>query len=1604
MTAQQQAPASSPSAGSSGSRRHQSTPRSRASSAAPRVPRGGGLTAFALAALALSLSAPAQAKPLYITVNRSFSTTEHPIVDVAFQNRGPVELRVLKPRDLDKYLASQANLRRVWDEPSTAHNPGRALSQGINALRGPGQYLLFALDPKLRTELSPALGERADDDSTATLRVAEGPKKLVGVPEGMELVRSQWLNLDLGGADRAFDVPGFDAWSGDSGFQERRVPLPELPAGVYVLQLVQGNVDGQVVLVVTDLTVAVKQTDGKVLVRAASRAQQPVKGAAITVRTPSGAALTALTDQSGEAIIKTAEPRLLVTVKNGADVALVDTEFFSTLMTTPDLFLYTDRPIYHPGDELQFRGVLRKPESYLARLFVPAKRSVVVELRTDDGGGAKTTVNVDAYGSFSGKLKAPEDAVVGVLRVTATVEGRPYQGETRVQDYVKPTFFIEVTPTSEAIVPGQKIKATLRAERYAGGAPVAGFEVLLTRSSLDTPAWVDDGGKGGQGSAVTYGSASTTEGKLSVPDRVYSSLAERLDKGEADAGDPWASAPAFDEKGNAEIEVEVPALKEGEERVPWRYSLSIRARDDQGTFASSATTLYLSPYEVLGALRVDPKVVRVGGTAALVVRSTTLSGKTAPGIAGSVRFALRNKNGEQLSGGQSQSFTTDESGRATVNIPTTAPGSWALLVTLTDKKGAQWAGEDRLIVVGAAGEAVEWVPELSLLSPTTTLSSGEKVDVVALLPDEWGPGGKNEGPLWLTLSGNDLYETRLLPSKGNTVVVPVKADKRYGSAVYASLSYPTRSGRWEERTVPFRIVPGERVLDVKVEAKRSEAEPNGDQTLTLRVTDASGDGVAASVSIGVVDKAVYAVQAEFRPSILDFFYPITRNNVATFSSMEFQGYGYGHVLARRAARYGDVQFATLKPPKKNQEKDTAYWNGSVVTDDEGNATLSFKLPSNQTLWTVTAVAADTAGRVGEGTAQFATRGNLTLATAVPRFLRVGDQATGIVRVSRPSSSSWKGGALEVATTVGGAAAKKSVELTSGSQLVPLPITATAAGRTDVAVVIKGGPQALSDSKALPVDDGAVSERVRVSAVGGGALALTVPKGARLTDVELVLSPTLADLALGDLRELLVYPYGCLEQLVSTTTPVLALTAALESGPVAASLDVDTQGLLAEARSRAAWGVTRILEHAQKSGGFVWFTGYGNDTPSLEMTLIALNGLVPAHEAGLVSRTDPRVTASLRWLEAQGPLGDPLDAVRAAVLASWEGDKHAARVRTLVTGLTSTSSPYYVAMATIAAERAGVLTEPDQRAQLRSAHSSLRASFLASGAPSSSLSPEVSWRYPLHGHGIDATVARALTLVESDNAPVAKRLRELFAAPSLATFDRATLVLAALPMIEGDAARLGVLKPPSVEVGGAKIELAPRGLGLAAKLPDNSATAKVGSFDGVATLRGVLRTNAADAPALAEGFTLERRYWLVSGDQKTPLDAGASVAQGTTVYVELTLSLNGRRDYRSSYAVLVDPTPAGFSALQEDKEYRGGALALPLAHASLKKRAFTADRAMFFLEEPAWWMDQVRTIGYVMRADFAGTFTAPPASIEDMYWSKARARTTAAKLTVTPSAK
>src|SRR5690606_28994932 len=148
----------------------------------------------------------------------------------------------------------------------------------------------------------------------------------------------------------------------------------------------------------------------------AGRDQRPVQGAEVKVHLGATASPSGHTDRHGEARLAVTAPRILVSVRNGQDTALVDTDFYSTLAIAPDVFIYSDRPIYKPGDKVRFRGILRQPSSFLARLFQPKKRRITVRLMNAAGFDVHTETWADAFGSFHGEFDVPQELETGVLR------------------------------------------------------------------------------------------------------------------------------------------------------------------------------------------------------------------------------------------------------------------------------------------------------------------------------------------------------------------------------------------------------------------------------------------------------------------------------------------------------------------------------------------------------------------------------------------------------------------------------------------------------------------------------------------------------------------------------------------------------------------------------------------------------------------------------------------------------------------------------------------------------------------------------------------------------------------------------------------------------------------------------------------------------------------------------------------------------------------------------------------------------------------------------------------------------------------------------------
>lgn len=126
-------------------------------------------------------------------------------------------------------------------------------------------------------------------------------------------------------------------------------------------------------------------------------------------------------------------------------------------------FLFTDRAIYRPGQEVLYKGIMitrtRKASS------VKAGHHTVIRFY-DVNGQLVDTANVttDAFGAFHGKFTAPAGALTGGMRLEEA-NGSAY---VQVEEYKRPTFEVVFDPVAGTPWLGTMVTLTATAKSYAG--------------------------------------------------------------------------------------------------------------------------------------------------------------------------------------------------------------------------------------------------------------------------------------------------------------------------------------------------------------------------------------------------------------------------------------------------------------------------------------------------------------------------------------------------------------------------------------------------------------------------------------------------------------------------------------------------------------------------------------------------------------------------------------------------------------------------------------------------------------------------------------------------------------------------------------------------------------------------------------------------------------------------------------------------------------------------------------------------------------------------------------------------------------------------------
>lgn len=215
-----------------------------------------------------------------------------------------------------------------------------------------------------------------------------------------------------------------------------------------------------------------------------ARDMAPVEGAAVQLYKRTRNTWTATqkltTDRNGRIIVPQGDWKAVVT----AGGSTINSQLYvypheKTRKDTRCLAsVFTDLPVYHPGDTLGFAVVGWE----VADNRLSLSRNVACKITLLDANGRETTsteLTLDDSGRASGRLAVPRSGLLGHFTLRAERNGT-YAGSTSLQvaDYRQPTFFVQLDQP-QVDTKSDSITLAGLVETYAG-MPLAGSEVNLT--------------------------------------------------------------------------------------------------------------------------------------------------------------------------------------------------------------------------------------------------------------------------------------------------------------------------------------------------------------------------------------------------------------------------------------------------------------------------------------------------------------------------------------------------------------------------------------------------------------------------------------------------------------------------------------------------------------------------------------------------------------------------------------------------------------------------------------------------------------------------------------------------------------------------------------------------------------------------------------------------------------------------------------------------------------------------------------------------------------------------------------------------------------------
>ncbi|MCC6643911.1 Ig-like domain-containing protein, partial [Candidatus Peregrinibacteria bacterium] len=1020
--------------------------------------------------------------------------------------------------------------------------------------------------------------------------------------------------------------------------------------------------------VVSKSALAMKFNNNQQMIWATDLASgKPIDGMTVQAVGDYGKTTEAITDINGVAKLSNDNSESLIIATRDGDVSVVhgswvegvapwdfhiDTEYMA-----PEyyLYLYTERPIYRPGQEVAFKGIVRQEKNYKFQLPEIQKVKVVVndsmgnevynkELSLSKNGTFNDSLQLGAavatgdY-SISAELVQPKDVYAYATNMWANF---------KVYEYRKPEYKLDMTPDQKDYISGQTAKVKVEAG-YFFGAPLKDAEIRWTLKSQDYYFILPEE------------LAAKVSGWFSFAEEGYFCYWRCTgDQSVVSQGTVKADA-------NGVAEISLPLVL-GDKKMSQIYTLEAVVSDANNQSVANRISFPVHQGEFYLGVRSQDYVLETGKAGKFEAISVTTDGKILANKGFEAAIYRREWNTvkrKNVDGGfyyentyedklvEKKNVSTDADGKAGFEFQLGSGGSYKVEISAKDSRGNRVISSTSVYVSG--GDFINWGSEnndrIELVNDKMEYKVGETAKILVKSPY------KNVYAL-VTYEKDKVMEYKVVKLESNSDTIEVPITEKFlpnvfvsvvlvkGSEYDAGLVEPVAGAIDERQVAAFKV--GYTTLQVNTEEKRLNIEiksnkekyaPGEEVTLTVKTTDNSGKAVPVELSLGVVDESVLSLTESVTADLINVFY---RKRMLSVSS--------AYSLTKALSRINVVVEAGEKgggggdTTKRGLFKDTAFFEAALMTNGNGEGSVTFKLPDNLTTWQALAIGVsdDTKKEltlVGSNKMNFLVTKDILVRPVLPRFFTSGDEMeiSAIVHNYTVETQSTKVTleAPELTLLDGG---EKSINIASqGSEKVSwkVKVNNSEASKLSFTAIANGGEKGDSIEQVLPVKQPSLPTNVATSRVVAGDAVeidkLWLPANLDLNSGKLTIkvSATLAGAINDGLKYLVSYPYGCTEQLASAILPNVVLkklvnlgkfkTAEIDEKELDKNVEAGLQQLYLNQKPSGGFGLWQSSNENAYLSAYVLYTmyqaktvGYAVDDKVINSTTNYLNTYIKTH--------------------------------------------------------------------------------------------------------------------------------------------------------------------------------------------------------------------------------------------------------------------------------------------------------------------------------------------------------------------------------------------------------